>query len=208
MDTLISAQIPYLSCKVLFQFNTISTFEKHLFLVCVKTSFGWPQDCLSSSVFLQVSLDERMRELEVVGHIWAEYKLCKPFPLALHFSPVVTWLDSANFNIFSPHFLKPSPAALFTHLTSPSSSCHHSSMRPLWGLIYCGQTGFSVTPIIALGVLIFWDLGYIGKEAETFHWVLNCWLACYLSLISLRYVLTAVFHNLYLEKNVPRGCFE
>lgn len=50
MGTLISAQIPFLSCKDLLQFKTFSTFEKHLFLFCMDTSFRWTQEFLSSSV--------------------------------------------------------------------------------------------------------------------------------------------------------------
>lgn len=41
MDTLISAQMPFLSCKGLLQFKTISTFEKHVFLLCMDALFQW-----------------------------------------------------------------------------------------------------------------------------------------------------------------------
>lgn len=40
MCTFILAPIPLLSCKDLLQFKSISTFEKHLFLLCICTFFS------------------------------------------------------------------------------------------------------------------------------------------------------------------------
>jgi len=50
MGTAISAKIPFLSCKGLSQLKIISTFEKHLLLLCMDTLFWWTQEYLSSSV--------------------------------------------------------------------------------------------------------------------------------------------------------------
>lgn len=50
----------------------------------------------------------------------------------------------------------------------------------------------------------------MGKEGKSFSGVklLVSNLAGYLCLTGLRYVLTAILDNLYLEKYAPQGCFE